>query len=493
MKYIDFYKLSWMKFRRSPNFGKNKLLKIFSFLGYFILFLYLIGFAFFGYYGVKDLYKYVNPFVQANKMIYIFIYILFFLLMYVTFDGMRVKNFMLLPIKKSKIINFHLLKTFVHPVNMGITLMILTYAAILLYNHYDLTGVLAWTVALIATQYMLDLMLLMTEKNQILSGLMTAILFIIFLKIKLITKYLSPLGDAYYYIYNHPEYFIVPLLILLLVYYLVFKYVSQRFYIDDGIKQSKKKSFTQLKIAWLDQFGIIGNFIRNDIRMIWRNARTRQSLFGGVFIFVYAFFIFSPYYAKAHQPYFNKIMFSMFLTGYFVFVYGGQIPAWDSEYYKFMMTQNLNYRKYLEAKWWVMVFSVLVMLIISTVFLYYGFQVYLLVLAMAIFNIGVNIPIVLITGLFNSTPIRLNEKVKAFQNNNFKFKSFIVGVLRLIIPILLYLWVEKYYGFQYGVGLFISMGLLGLLLKNKFLDWLSVQYIKRKYKTIEAFSKAEEN
>jgi len=493
MDYTDFYKLSWKQFRRSPNFVKNQIAKILSFVGYFFLFLYLLAIPFIVYFAVKEDSPDADVVLAVNKNIYFFFFLVFFLLMYVSFDGMRVKSFMLLPIKKSKIIHFHILKSFIHPVNLSIFLMLLTFAGILIYHDYDVVKVIFWALSLLLLAYIINLLLLLSEKNQFLSSIMTILFFVIMLKRSLIVPYFAPLGKLFQYLYEHPVWVLVPFALLLLTYFVMYRYIITRFYLDDGIKVKKKK-VTDINISFLDRYGIVGKFILNDIRLIWRNAQPRQMLFGVIIIFAYALFMFSPYFHKLHQAVFNKILFTIFLTGYFVFTFGSRVPAWDSEYYKLMMTQNLNYRKFLEAKWWMLTFTVLVMTLISTVFLIFGIKAYLLILAMAIFNIGINIPTVLLTGLFNTTPVKLNQKVKAFQNNNkFKFKTFVYGILRLIVPIVLYLAVEHYWGFRYGVGLFITLGLLGLVFKNKFLDWISKQYIKQKYATIEAFSKAEDN
>ena len=111
---------------------------------------------------------------------------------------------------------------------------------------------------------------------------------------------------------------------------------------------------------------------------------------------------------------------------------------------------------------------------------------------MAVFNIGVNIPMTLFGGMYNTNPIKLNQKVKAFENNNnFNMKLFIYGLMRIALPIIIYLLVEKYISSHYAMLTFVVLGIFGLLFRNSILNFLSKKYIARKYATIAAFSKAD--
>ena len=268
---------------------------------------------------------------------------------------------------------------------------------------------------------------------------------------------------------------------------LLFYYFKNRFYLDDAIKGHKKNKVQTMNLTWTERFGITGSLIRNDLRLIWRNVRPRQSLIGFIIFYVMSFFLMSRYGGR-YQPEFNKILFLMMLSGYFVLQFGTFIPAWDSQYYPLLMTQNLTYRQYIEAKWNLLSVSVIIILILTLPFLLLGWKVYALLLAMGIFTLGFNLPLVLYSGVFRTTPIKLNEKVKAFQSqDSFKMKTFVVAMLRLIIPIVIYVLVNKHFGYEYGIGFFVLLGLLGLIFKNKILDFIVGQYKKRKYYMLHAF------
>jgi len=494
MRYIDFFKLGWKKFKRSPDFQKKLAVKILMGIAFLFLLIYIVGLSFLAYYGVKDEFPNEDVFKKASAYLFIYFFIIIYVMMYVSFDGMKVQYFMLLPISKKKIVNYHISRALFHPASLALLLFPIIYSVILIFNGYAYLQVLAWAVSLISLQFLLILVLFFSGKNALVNVLISFSTFFILLKMKMLTTYLAPIGLSIYKIYEKPQFAIIPILIFILAYYVLYKYMLLHFYIDDAIKAKKKQETKKIfSFSWLNNRGIIGEFLKNDLRMIWRNTRPKQGLYGGLSMFFLAGIIFSGYGSKLSLPYFYNIFVAIFLTGFFVVQFGSYFPAWDSEHYKLLMTQNLNYRKYLEAKWWIMAISVVLLSVLSLPFIYFGVEVYFLIISMAIFNIGMNIPLTLWAGMYNVTPIKLNQKVKAFQNNDsFNMKLMLYGMLRIALPIIVYLLVEKYVSSHYAMLTFVAFGVLGLLFRNKILDWLSHKYINRKYATIAAFSKAEE-
>ena len=493
MKYTDFYKLAFKNFKRSPGFSKKLAGKIVKTTGFLFLSLYMISLVFLAYYGLKEMYPETDVFQKGNEYLFVYFFIVLYVLMYVNYDSMRVKVFMLLPVSKKKIINFHLLQVFFQPVNLLVSFMLLLYLFLIWNDGYDKTGLLAWAVAIWASVYIINYLLFFSSRNQWMNAVTGILMLAMVFMMKQTAEIFRPVGQFYYRIYTEKHLALIPVLLLILLYLLLFNYLLKRFYTDDAIKAKTSRHTARIRLKWADKFGLTGSFIRNDIRLIWRNARPRQALPGLLIFFLMAAFMYSDYGHQTRQPDFYKIMFSMFLTGYFVMQYGSFIPAWDSEYYPLLMTQGINFRQYIEAKWWLLAVSVVVLSLLAVPFVYFGWKVLLLIWVMALFNIGVNIPLVLLSGVFNTRPIALNQKVKAFQSNeNFKLKTFIVSLLRLIIPILIYLLIKKYAGDDYALASFAVMGLTGLIFKNKILDYIARQYIRRKYITLSAFRKNEE-
>jgi hypothetical protein len=164
------------------------------------------------------------------------------------------------------------------------------------------------------------------------------------------------------------------------------------------------------------------------------------------------------------------------------------VPSWDSENYKMMMSQNIPYRQYLESKWYLMVLAVLVSFILSTPYIYFGWDIFGMIAAGASFNIGINSFVTLFGGALNRVPIELNTKAKAFSNTQgFNPTQLLIGLPKMLLPVLLLYIPYLFFGLTAGIICLAVSGILGLLFRNYFLNVIEKVYQKGKYKTIAAF------
>jgi hypothetical protein len=183
----------------------------------------------------------------------------------------------------------------------------------------------------------------------------------------------------------------------------------------------------------------VGAFLKNDLRLILRNARPKQVLLIAFILLFYGLLFFSS--DIYNQNTIILVFASLFITGGFSMTYGQQVPSWDSEYYPLLMTQNLTYREYLDSKWWLMFSSVVISLILSTFYLIFGCKIYLYVLSGAIYNLGVGSIINLYSGAYYSVTIKLDVKAKAFSNTKaFNLTQLLFTLPKLGLPLLFFLW-----------------------------------------------------
>jgi hypothetical protein len=291
---------------------------------------------------------------------------------------------------------------------------------------------------------------------------------------------------AFNALYNQPYLVIIPILLLFALYRINFNDIKKGFYLDGTIsKKIEKISTTDL--SWLDRFGSIAVFLKNDLRLIWRNARPKQVLMMSfLFLFYGLIFYTQPTYQK--MPAFLAFA-SMFVTGGFLMTFGQLVPSWDSEYYKLLMSQNIPYRKYLESKWYLMVVAVGISFVLSTPYLYFGWKIFGMIAAGALFNIGLNSFITLFGGALNRVPIELNVKAKAFSNTNgFNPTQMLIALPKFLLPMGLFYIPYKLVNFEAGIMVLALSGVLGIVFKNFFLSKIESLYQKGKYKTIAAFA-----
>ena len=136
-----------------------------------------------------------------------------------------------------------------------------------------------------------------------------------------------------------------------------------------------------------------------------------------------------------------------------------------------------------------MVVGVGISFILSTPYLYFGWKIYRMIAAGALFNIGLNSFITLFGGALNRVPIELNVKAKAFSNTNgFNPTQMLDSLPKLILPMLLFYIPYKLINFETGIIVLALCGALGIVFKNFFLSKIESVYQKGKYKTVAAFA-----
>ena len=490
-----FISLEWKKFFRSKNLTQNLFKKIFVYLGIILTGLYISALIIGSYFILQKEFPGEDIFKKTNQFIYILFFLLLYILSFTSSSTFDVRPFMILPLRKSKIINYYIFKVLFNPFNLIIVLDLLILSLIFIKNHYQALPVFIWFLSLIAVIFIINLILLLFEKNQYFMALSSLLLLILVTNSDKIKGVLEPLGNYFYLIYKKPYHAIPVFVLALAIYFFSYYFFRNKFYLDAEKSTPQKKKFSLGKwnpnLDWTERYGKTGTFIKNDIRLITRNPRTKQLLYSAVFMVIFGVVILMADMYKDNK--FMIIYWAFLLTGYFIISYGALIPSWDGKYYKLLMSQNIKYKEYLEAKWWFMVVSVVFMTIISLplIFLYPDFLGILL--SMAILNIGFHTYAVLFTGLLNKKAIDLDQKVKAFQNNqDFNGKIFVFGMLRLIIPVTVFFVIKEFFNIYYAFLSISIIGFIGILMKNYLLKKIAVLYEKRKYELIESFSAEED-
>jgi uncharacterized membrane protein (DUF485 family) len=105
------------------------------------------------------------------------------------------------------------------------------------------------------------------------------------------------------------------------------------------------------------QFGTIGTFLKNDIKLIKRNKRSKTTV-GLSIMFLFLVFYFLLIQSKCITILSYAYFAGIFVSGGFLITFGQFVPSWDSAYY--VMTQNIPYKGYLSSKWWLMVIATIV-------------------------------------------------------------------------------------------------------------------------------------
>ena len=477
-----FIKLEWKAFSRSASFGANVAFKII--MG-FVAFIIILEFSLLGFFGYTILEEFhLEPLTTVNR--FLIYYLVGDLVIRYFLQKMPVTNIrplLSLPIKRNVVVHFSLGKTVISFFNVMHAFFFIPFTAALIahgHGYQSIFWLLGVTFLIFSNNF---INVLINNKDNLFYSLVVAagILGLAqYYKFFDITDYTQPFFQG---LHTTTYMFLTPLILLIATYYFSFDYFKKNLNLDTGLAKKSDEARTE-NFTWLNQFGTLGTFLKNDIKLIKRNKRSRTTVLMSFLFLFYGFLFFN----NPHQMAVMGIFAGIFVSGGFLFTFGQFVPSWDSSYYQLMMSQNIQYREYLSSKWWLVVIATIISTILASFYLYLGWHTYMLIVVGAIYNMGVNSHLVLLGGAFVKTPIDLAMANKAFGDKQaFNVKTMLLVIPKLLIPVLLFWLGTSILNQNLGL-LFVALaGVLGFAFRNKVFAMIEKVYKTEKYATIAAY------
>jgi hypothetical protein len=483
---ISLFQLSHKKFMRAPQLEAKLAIKLL--MGFIVLYfggsLLFAGIAV--YPILSDQFPERDPISVINSVL-VLIFILELIIRYFLqqLPVTEIKSFLLLSIPKKRIIRNVLFRSLLSVYNAIPVLFYLPISISMLQDDYALGQVIAWWVAVTAFSLCLNFISFLANKNnKALAGFVILIILLYLSESYMDVETLRAVGYFFDAIITQPLWILVPLGVFVLLYQITFSFLKKNLNLE-GSLAAKKEVANAGRYDFLDVFGSHALFLKNDLRLIVRNVRPKNIVMMSFLFLFYGLFFFT----QDNQPESLLVFASIFISGGFLLTYGNYVPAWDTEYYAFLMCQNLSYKKYLDSKWRLMTFAIIFSTILSLPYLYFGVKIYLLILSGAAFNIGLGTWITLYGGLLNKQPLKLNVKAKAFENTQaFSGKMMLMIFPKMVLPVLLYIIPATLFNPTAGYITLAVSGVLGIVFKNQILIQMAKLFAKQKHEMLQAFT-----
>jgi len=402
---------------------------------------------------------------------------------------MSVKPLLTLPIKRSTVVNYVLGKSAISFFNFLPLFAIIPFSIMLIRDGYATPMVLTWMFTMIIIVLIINFLNFIIEAFSaekelsflpilIVAGTLFGLDYFDVLPMK------SIIGDSLISIANNPILILIPIAILLICYGYNYKILKSKLFLDSSLK-SKVTEVKAADLSWTKRFGDIAPFMQLDLKLIWRNKRTKSMAMLLVIGLLYGLFFYpQPMYRDME---FMFAFIGVFSTGFFLINFGQFIPAWDSGYYKMLMSQNIKYEQYLRSKFILMIMSVVILFVLGIPYVYFGWKILIAHFAAAIYNIGVNSHVILYGGSFNRKKIDLDKKA-AFNYQGTGAVQWLIGIPLMVLPMALFGLTNWLVGFEAAIALLIVLGVLGIVLHKKLMKLITQKYLDSKYKMIDAFS-----
>jgi hypothetical protein len=308
---------------------------------------------------------------------------------------------------------------------------------------------------------------------------------------------LFALGDFLWHIYSirsasylffghligRPVLALLPVLLALMVYYINFLYLKNNLYLEElSSKKVSYKSSTEFPL--LNRFGMVGDLVANEIKLIIRNKRPNSAIKMSLIFLAYGLIFYTnPLLKNADGA---MVFVGMFMTGIFIINYGQFMFSWQASHFDGLLVSKLNFADFLKAKYFLFTMVSTVAFVLTTPYLYFGWRVLMIHFVMFLWNIGVNTTIILFFANRNNRRIDLT-KGAAFNWQGVGASQWIVSIPILLTPFVIYV-PCKLLGYpNLGLVIMAVTGVVFVFARGFLVKKLEADFYNHKFKIAEGF------
>jgi len=281
----------------------------------------------------------------------------------------------------------------------------------------------------------------------------------------------------------HPAIFIALTLLPVLLYFLNVRFLLSRMFIN--MLSAKQKEEKIRDYSWLDRLGENGRFIALELKLIWRNKRPRSLAMMTFLMLFYGLLVYKNQHGQP-PPEFIFILGGILLVGMFSISYGQFFPAWHSNYFSMLMCQRLTMKQFLRSFYMmVTVISISCYFLTLPYALMYPKIIYTH-LAMLLYNLGVNIPIMFWSGMYSKKRLDLSQS-SAMNYQGVSATQWLGALPLMLGPISLFYLFKLVFGTFGAYAALGTLGFIGILFHSLIIDFFSKQYRKQKHQLIRNY------
>lgn len=481
-------KHQWRESIRSPLWARKVASNIFLGIMLLLTVINLLGLGLIIDRILKDTAPDVDLITLLNGLVlYYFLIELLMRILLQKVHGLIVQPYMHLPIRRTRLVHYLLLKSIMSLFNI-LPLLVFVPASFKIIGVQSTTSAWVWLFAIftlmLCNNYVaLFLKRLGSVNTTIVLVIVSALAAFIVLDYFKILSISSISSGLFAGLLSNYAWLIGPIVLLLFIYGLNYSFLKSRVYLEELGRGKERKEVTTTRYTFLDRFGDLGEFIGLELKLILRHKRLKSFLFLLPLIFLFGFY----FHGREGEEVFDilVIYLGIFLTGMFMLHYGQFVLSWESHYFDAILSQKINHYLYLKAKFIILTVSCLLLFLLLTPIAYFGIDMLWKYTAVVLFNMGINSFVLLFKGTYNRQKLDLNASAMTMQGKD--AKQIFVAMLLVILPILIYLPFKIMAVPNLGLMTIAAIGLLGLIFHEQLLKLIVIQFERQKYKVAAAF------
>jgi hypothetical protein len=406
----------------------------------------------------------------------------------------NLQSYQTLPIKRSTIVHYLLFTPFLNPINYLLFFLIIPFALISVStDHNGFTAFcFVFNFFLIICFNALTASFIKRKFGSNFWGFLGVIAFfgaVVALEYYHFFSLFALSCKLFDFIILNPYGLLVPLFAVATAYLLNRWFFSKNFYAETFEKQPKTaKSYNQSNLSFLDRFGVVGEIMALELKLIWRHKRSKNLVYMAVlFLFYGLIFYTNDFYASRSATLFFG---AMFITGLVMFMFGQWIIGWNSSHFDSLMTKNLPIRSYLTANVYLMLAGNVICFLLTLPYFFFGEEIAKLHIVAFLYNVGVNTFLLTYFATYNTKRIDLSAK-SALNYQGTTFKNFLIVIPLMFAPMMIIGIFGLFSLTNIALIILSVLGIIGLLFQKQLITLCVNQFNKRKYVLCEGFRQTE--
>jgi hypothetical protein len=403
--------------------------------------------------------------------------------------------YQMLPVKRSVIVNFLLLKPLASPMNYLMLLIVIPFAITSVNSYYGETTAFRF---ILNSVFLIWFNSLFTAflKRRFASGFKSFLLVITVIAVIFVMESFQwfsmfNFSISFFGFLLHHDWGSILIFLFPVVAFVLNRWFFARNYYPEYFNRKVAKSGTgtaMVNLSFLDRFGSVGDFMALELKLILRHKRTRSLLYmSGFFIFYGLLFYTNKTYSENNGWLF---FIAVFITGLLMFMYGQWIISWDSAYFDGLMTKNIPVRDYIKANYNLLIAFNVICFILTTPYFFFGTKIILMQITAFFFNTGINTIILLYFSTYNTKRINLSQGT-AFNYQGTTFKNFLIVIPMIVFPMLIIGGLSFFTEIYIILSILSGMGMFGIVFRKQLITLCIKQFNKRKYTLAQGFRESE--
>lgn len=475
--------------KRHPMFEKNRFGKFLMYFmaifwaGYLILFGTIFPSVF------RELFPYIEPYYILSKGFPILFFIDFALrFIFQKPPTQEIKPYLLLPVKKTKLLDCLLLRTVTSNFNLIWLFMIIPFSFLTIFHFYGLLGVLfycfgVWLLAVLNSYWHLLCITLINEKTVY---LFLPILFYVgigaieyTLNFPIMTFCMN-LGEAF--IIGNPLAF-AGVLAAICILWFINRYVIMKNLYSELSKTTDNKLKRVSEYRFLERYGEVGEYFRLELKLVFRNKRSK-SMFrkGCFFIILFTFMLFTPTYEGA----FGKSFICIYNFAVLGMLMLTQLMSFEGNYLDGLMSRKESIYNLLKAKYYFYSSIVVVPFILMIPAIIMGKITWLMAVSYGFFTTGFIYFLLFQLAVYNNTTTPLNENVMGKQSLGTGYQN-LVSLCAFGLPLLISSMLRSFIGETASLWLLLILGVMLTFISSLWIKNVYKRFMLRRYKNMEGF------